>query len=222
MNILTEQQISSSIPMRKISEEDERTADTAPDHISTSDASEADTNNSQPPLLDFVGATCLASAWFTSCFPCAVVDINDSDDYVVDKISRENAMNVMYNNNLQASPGNNSLAVTPESSPVKTGENSRGKENDVMYISVSPSDGSIHNIPSVIEEDGSDEDENMAEVSLDDDDDLPQKGLGIDMPVLEEPTDVVMDNTGSEPQISSPPRKKKLSMRKLFGKKSKA
>ena len=48
--------------MRKISEEDERTADTAPDHISTSDASEADTNNSQPPLLDFVGATCLASA----------------------------------------------------------------------------------------------------------------------------------------------------------------
>ena len=58
MNILlTEQQNSSSIPMRKISEEDERTVDTAPDHISTSDASEADTNNSQPPLLDFVGAT---------------------------------------------------------------------------------------------------------------------------------------------------------------------
>jgi len=213
---------SSSIPMRKISEEDERTADTAPDHISTSDASEADTNNSQPPLLDFVGATCLASAWFTSCFPCAVVDINDSDDYVVDKISRENAMNVMYNNNLQASPGNNSLAVTPESSPVKPGENSGTKENDVMYISVSPSDGSIHNIPSVIEEDGSDEDQNMDEVSLDDDNDFPRKGLGIDMPVLEEPTDVVMDNAGSEPQISSPPRKKKLSMRKLFGKKSRA
>ena len=215
------QQNSSSIPMRKISEEDERTADTAPDHISTSDASEADTNNSQPPLLDFVGATCLASAWFTSCFPCAVVDINDSDDYVVDKISRENAMNVMYNNNLQASPGNNSLAVTPESSPVKPGENSGTKENDVMYISVSPSDGSIHNIPSVIEEDGSDEDLEMDEVSLEED--LPRKGLGIDMPVLEEATDVVMDNTGSgEPQISSPPKKKRLSMRKLFGKKNKA
>lgn len=223
MNILTEQN-SSSIPMRKISEEDERTADTAPDHISTSDASEADTNNSQPPLLDFVGATCSASAWFTSCFPCAVVDINDSDDYVVDKISRENAMNVMYNNNLQASPGNNSLAVTPESSPMKPGEISGGKENDVMYISVSPNDGSIHNIPSVIEEDGSDEDADMVsldEVSLEEND-LPQKGLGIDMPILEEPTDVVMDNTGSEPQISSPPKKKRLSMRKLFGKKSKA
>jgi len=209
--------------MRKISEEDERTADTAPDHISTSDASEADTNNSQPPLLDFVGATCLASAWFTSCFPCAVVDINDSDDYVIDKISRENAMNVMYNNNnLQASPGNNSLAVTPESSPVKPGEVSGTKENDVMYISVSPSDGSIHNIPSVIEEDGSDEDADMMdEVSLDDDGKF-SKGLGIDMPVLEEPADVFMDNTSREPQISSPPRKKKLSMRKLFGKKNKA
>ena len=195
--------------MRKISEEDERTVDTAPDHISTSDASKADTNNSQPPLLDFVGATCLASAWFTSCFPCAVVDINDSDDYVVDKISRENAMNVMYNNNLQASPGNNSLAITPESSPVKPGENSAEKENDVMYISVSPSNASIHN---VIEEDGSDDDCNMDEVSLEDD--LP--------PSLLLPLPSSLPSVSGPPSLAPKQKNKKKGLGKILGFKKKS
>lgn len=60
-------------------------------------ASSRASHDSGPPLLDFIGTTCFASsAWFTSCFPCAVVDINEGDDYVVDKLSRAAAMEVMY------------------------------------------------------------------------------------------------------------------------------
>ena len=73
----------------------------AADCISTSasEASSKGSNNSEPPLLDFIGTACMASAWFTSCFPCAVVDINDSDNKVVDKLSRQSAMNAMYGAN---------------------------------------------------------------------------------------------------------------------------
>lgn len=46
--------------------------------------------------MDFIGHACMASTWFTSCFPCAVVDINDGDDNVADKLTRASAMNVMY------------------------------------------------------------------------------------------------------------------------------
>eukprot|EP00970_Alexandrium_tamarense_P000278 scaffold31_cov198-Alexandrium_tamarense.AAC.19 len=69
-----------------------------PDHISTSasEASSRNSQNSEPPLLDFIGHACMASTWFTSCFPCAVVDINDGDDNVADKLTRASAMNVMY------------------------------------------------------------------------------------------------------------------------------
>ncbi len=63
---------------------------------STSENSSKASNTSEPALLDFIGATCFASAWFTSCFPCAVVDINDKDCDVVDRLSRASAMNVMY------------------------------------------------------------------------------------------------------------------------------
>jgi len=82
-------------------EDEAATLETMPDHLSTSasEASSKGSNNSQPPLLDFIGQqTCMASAWFTSCFPCSVVDINDSDTYVVDRLSRQSAMNVMYPN----------------------------------------------------------------------------------------------------------------------------
>ena len=99
-------------------EDDEKTAETATDNISTSasEASSKASNSSQPQLQDFIGATCMASAWFTSCFPCAVVDINDTDDYVVDKLSRESAMNVMYANN----NNNNTVPVSPDNSLQRT------------------------------------------------------------------------------------------------------
>mmetsp|Transcript_32512 Transcript_32512/g.62602 ORF Transcript_32512/g.62602 Transcript_32512/m.62602 type:complete len:268 (+) Transcript_32512:188-991(+) len=78
---------------------DEGTVETeSPTVLSTSasEISSRGSNTSEPPLLDFIGVTCFASAWFTSCFPCAVVDINDKDYNVVDKLSRASAMNVMY------------------------------------------------------------------------------------------------------------------------------
>ncbi|KAL7493988.1 hypothetical protein ACHAWX_000283 [Stephanocyclus meneghinianus] len=72
--------------------------DDHPDHVSTSasEASSMNSRNSEPPLLDFIGTACMATTWFTSCFPCAVVDINHCDDRVVSKLDRTNAMNVMY------------------------------------------------------------------------------------------------------------------------------
>ncbi len=71
----------------------------APDQASTSGSStgSAASNSSQgPKILDFVGATCEVTSWFSSCFPCAVVDIDEQDGRVVDRLSTESAMNVMY------------------------------------------------------------------------------------------------------------------------------
>lgn len=81
-----------------------------PDHVSTSASEASESNDSQTPkMLDFIGATCQVSSWFTSCFPCTIVDINEYDDRVMDKLSRESAMNVMYAANPDLSPGANSL-----------------------------------------------------------------------------------------------------------------
>jgi hypothetical protein len=86
--------------MSKVDEGDESqysNEDHTPDHVSTSASENSDNStNSQPPLLDFIGTACIASTWFTSCFPCAVVDINHFDDNVVNKLNRMNAMSVMY------------------------------------------------------------------------------------------------------------------------------
>ena len=92
---------SSIFPMQKVEEVDENQQDDEdghPDQVSTSasEASNSSSKNSQPPLLDFIGTTCTASTWFTSCFPCAVVDINHCDDGMVSKLNRSNAMSVMY------------------------------------------------------------------------------------------------------------------------------
>jgi hypothetical protein len=73
-----------------------------PDHVSTSaseaEASSASQASQSPKILDdFIGATCEATSWFTtSCFPCTVVNINEEDGHVADKLSQERAMNVMY------------------------------------------------------------------------------------------------------------------------------
>mmetsp|Transcript_17761 Transcript_17761/g.32074 ORF Transcript_17761/g.32074 Transcript_17761/m.32074 type:complete len:299 (-) Transcript_17761:146-1042(-) len=57
-------------------------------------------SHNKPPLLDFIGSTCMGASFrFTSYFPfpCAIMDINDdSDDFVMDRLSRESAMTVMY------------------------------------------------------------------------------------------------------------------------------
>lgn len=70
-----------------------------PDQASTSGSStgSAASNSSQgPKILDFIGATCEVTSWFSSCFPCAVVDIDEQDGRVVNRLSTESAMNVMY------------------------------------------------------------------------------------------------------------------------------
>ena len=68
-----------------------------PDHISTSASEDSGaSNSSQTKILDFIGATCEVTSWFTSCFPCAVVDIDEQDGQVADKLSKESAMNALY------------------------------------------------------------------------------------------------------------------------------
>ena len=123
--------------------------------VTTSEASTKCSYHSQPPLLAFVGAACYASSWFTSCFPCAILDINDNDDRVVDKLSRESAMNVMYSYNLC----DNSQFINTE------GE----QDSDIMFIRLPEQETSDaphnHPIPVVIEE-GSDEDEAADSMSL--------------------------------------------------------
>ena len=71
-----------------------------PDHVSTSGSEGSDASNASqgPKILDFIGATtCEVTSWFTSCFPCAVMDIDEHDGRVAGKLSQESAMNFMYN-----------------------------------------------------------------------------------------------------------------------------
>jgi len=150
-----------------------------------------------PPLLDFINATCMSTARLASCFPCAVVDINDSDDYVVDRLSRESAMNVMYGSSSISNNNNNATTTTPASinSPPNTfvsendsctasvggirfNNNGLGEQNndDVIFIQLSDSeqmpqnDMPIQSNPSaIVEEDSSHhDDEDMHTISLND------------------------------------------------------
>jgi len=223
-----------SLPKMVLDEidEEEQTVETAPDHISTSasEASSMRSNSSQPPLLDFIGNTCMASAWFTSCFPCAVVDINDSDDYVVDKLSRQSAMNVMYaNHNMNMNTdASNSISVTPDCSPISDGNHTQYVEDhvkNVMYVRLpepGTTDVPLHSVPSVIEED-SHEDDVMDEISLNDDaGSMPVSVVSV--AVTPQPMDsgIVDDReipAVNEKPIYMPPKKKKFGMKKLFGRK---
>ena len=49
-----------------------------------------------PPPRDSVGDACMELDCFSCSFPCAIVDIDDTDQFVVDKLSREKAMDAMY------------------------------------------------------------------------------------------------------------------------------
>jgi hypothetical protein len=162
-----------------------QTVTTVPDNVSDT-ASEASSNvsyNNHPPILDFMGTMCVASAWFTSCFPCAVVDINDTDDRVVHNLSRESAMNFMYANKndrlFECIKSHRSIA--PECNAVSDGRkivngSSAAVEQKSNSASISQqrpekakSETKILCIPSIIEEDDSGDDETMDVVALESD-----------------------------------------------------
>ena len=90
--------VSSALPATKkmkLSDIDE-----VPDSISVS-GSESSSKGGQPTSDEpRMRTVCVGelSEWFTSCFPCAITDINDNDHHAVDKFSRESAMNDMYSN----------------------------------------------------------------------------------------------------------------------------
>lgn len=208
-------------------EQTERTSETAPDHVSTSasEASSKASNNSQPPLLEFIGATCMASAWFTSCFPCAVVDINDSDDYVVDKLSRESVMNVMYAKKNKASTSD-IPPVLPDSSPARP--EAHDKNMVRLPEQAQQNDAPTQSIPSAIDEEDSQEEDAMDTISLNDDTgSLPMNSNRIDSGILNNQESPFLQT--SEPPLvpvykppTSPPKKKKKFGMKLFGKKKKS
>lgn len=180
------------------------------DHLMTSDAATVSTaasdgaaseasRGSQPPLLDFIGNACEASSWFTSCFPCAVVDINDGDDYVVNKLSREAAMHVMY-----ASPEPPPGGARPAgaSSPA-------GSEAYSDIFQLPRAEETAQSAPHAMVE----EDEEMLDtISLDDDANNPGAG-----PAGRQAS------KGPVNELKSPPKnsKKKFSM-KMFGRKNKS
>mmetsp|Transcript_12058 Transcript_12058/g.21757 ORF Transcript_12058/g.21757 Transcript_12058/m.21757 type:complete len:283 (-) Transcript_12058:143-991(-) len=231
-----------------IDEDEEETADeTLPDHGSTSasEASSKASNNSQPPLLEFIGATCMASAWFTSCFPCAVVDINDSDDYVVDKLSRESAMNVMYaksNNNGASSSTLSGVSHDDNNSPVfderQSGGGSNEQDKNVIRVQLPEetvqNDAPIPSNPLVISEEDSQDEDVMDTISLNDEADCmptmtPERMGSFILQHREssfaEASIVASVASAEEDPIyspKSPPKKKKKFGMKLFGRKKKA
>lgn len=179
----TKRQRSASFKSMLVEECDEnRTVATVPENVSDTASEASSSSNNQPPLLDFMGSMCVASAWFTTCFPCAVVDINDTDDRVVHNLSRESAMNFMYSNNSDRFFGSQSpRRVKPECIPdsdgkqiVKINGNCAPMErvsNTMTPIQQFPerakSEPKLLCIPSIIEEDESNDDEMMDVVSLD-------------------------------------------------------
>jgi hypothetical protein len=171
--------------------------DTLPDNMSVS-VSEASTRGSipsQPPLLDFVGAACCASSWFTGIFPCAILDINDSDDLVVDKLSRESAMNVMYSNDVDRT--NESI------------NHAREQDLNIMFIRVPTEEtgDSLHSqpIPAVVEDESDgDEDDAIGKSSLNND--------TYDTPVSTAPLAYKVFSL-------SPPKWTKFGMQKVFRRK---
>jgi len=194
----------------------------------------------------------MASAWFTSCFPCAVVDIDDNDNCVVDKLSRESAMNVMYANNA-------SSKVMPGASPVLAAQQRRGiqtrgsdQEENMIFVQLPPPSNQkeqasrlsssgmnhhpvpFHSVPSVIQEGSEDGSDNMDDISLNDDDNDKSKSstTGIakrekldreDSGIVDTRSPVV-DRQASK-NLTHPNGKKlskMTSVKKMFGRKKKA
>jgi len=216
--------------------DEERTTMTDQISASESDTSSKGSNHSQHPLLNFMGAACTASSWFTSCFPCAIVDINDNDGLVVDKLSRESAMNAMYSRNLTSDDG------TPNSDEEQSRETDPEQDLNVMYIqlqqkmehemkrdksdaSVCNSDASVCNTRSVLED--SSGDEAFDDIALNAGAGImPDDDTGI-MPVADsheregsssvDLKDFAVASFVDKTPICSAPKKKKNYMKKLFG-----
>jgi hypothetical protein len=53
-------------------------------------------DGSPPPALDSVGDARMELDCFLGRFPSAIIDIDDTDQFVIDKLSREKAMDAMY------------------------------------------------------------------------------------------------------------------------------
>ena len=196
----------SSLQMWSIIEEEPSTADEVPSAVpdlADASASEASnhSNNTPPMLANFIGATCSASAWFTSCFPCAVVDISDEhDDTMIDRLSPEHAMNTMYHG-------------PTFSSFVSDGEESALRETDdpnVMVLHMNP-----RQMAETIEED---------EEYYDDMDNASHEAIP------QEYEQIVAVPPPAEPRVQTKvipavaakmTPKKKFNVKKIFGKKSK-
>ena len=206
--------------------------DTATVSTAASEVSSKASDTSQPPLLDFIGNACEVSSWFSSCFPCAVVDINDGDDHVVNKLSRESAMHVMYSS--QGLAGGESRGDTYVSA-----SNSSGWENPVETFQLpreeetahqtACSDASIHSAPHVIpRKDGEEEDEEVLDIiALDND--AGHLYLRPATPPKRLNNPGITDSQAPQPREessfiehkSSPKKKKRFGM-KMFGRKNKA
>jgi hypothetical protein len=201
---------------------------TMTDQVSVTESessSKGSSNHSQNPLLDFMGAACMGSAWFTNFFPCAIVTINDRDDCVVEKLSRESAMNAMYSRNNTSADGTliaaddtliaaDDTLIAADDSPISDKEQSRVTEPkpDLNVVYIQLQQDMEHEMT---------QDKSAASVcnsdasvcnarSLVDDSSGDEASDEIDLSVI---PDVSVDMT----LISSAPKKKKKSIIKLFG-----
>ncbi|KAL3815750.1 hypothetical protein ACHAXA_004952 [Cyclostephanos tholiformis] len=135
--------------------DEERTTMTEEVSVSKSDASSKGSNHCQHPLLEFVEAACVGSSWFTSCFPCAIVTINDSNDVVVSKLSRESAMNAMYSRNCTSATD---TPISNEERPIKKGseqdltvtEYQHRRKTEHEFASLCESDAPVTNTRSLV------------------------------------------------------------------------
>lgn len=231
-------QRSASFKSMLVDECDEnRTVATVPENISdTASEASSSSNNNQPPLvLDFMGSMCVASAWFTTCFPCAVVDINDTDDRVVHNLSRERAMNFMYSNNSDRFFGSQSpRRVKPECIPDSDGKqiiniNGNSAPTERVSNTMTPtqkfperakSEPKLLGISSIIEEDESSDDEMMDMVSLDSGT-AKMKMLADDLHErrLDSHNRGTTNAAYSENLPSLQPKKKRFGMKNPFGRK---
>ena len=182
--------------------------------VTESESSSKGSNHGQNPLLDFMGAACMGSAWFTNCFPCAIATINDRDDRVVDELSRENAMNAMYKSN---NTSFDDTHIAADDTPISDEEQPRETESklnlNVVYIQLQ------QEMEHDMKQDKSDASGCNSDESVcnsDNDRSLFDNSSGdevsgeIDLSIM--PDDVDMT-------LSSTPKNHKQSMFKLFGRK---
>jgi len=194
-----------------------------PNHASTASVTASETSSegshhSKPPLLDFIGATCMgASSRFTSCFPCAVVNINDRDEYVVDKLSRESAMSAMYAKKehevpsaaLNSGAGIFSLATLSDSSnssPRLDGKQAiEEQDGNTVYVPLprksAQSNVTVH-MPLIIDEDDDDDDSGIVDLR-----EAANPLLGASEEVSEPSIEILPSQ--SLPTTTIPPKKRK-------------